>query len=323
MTERLRTWRDATERALYGQHGFFREHAPRGHFRTSVHASPMFAEAILTLANEASLRAVVDIGAGRGELLDALRRLDPGLTLVGVELADRPSNLPRDIEWTDSVPTHIEALVIGNEWLDNIPVDVVEQTDNGWRLVLVSASGAEQLGPPPDADYLAWLERWWPAGEPGDRAELGRPRDARWAQVIASLTTGIAVAIDYAHTASTRPSTGTLTGYRDGRQVAPVPDGSTDITSHVALDACAEAGERAGATATVLTTQRKALHALGVRGERPEPDLARTDPPAYLAALARAGEAAELTDPAGLGGFGWLVQGVAAEIPQAVTGTDR
>ena len=48
-----------------------------------------------------------------------------------------------------------------------------------------------------------------------------------------------------------------------------VPDGSRDITAHVALDACAAAGEAAGAGETVLTTQRAALRELGLDARRP------------------------------------------------------
>ena len=88
----------------------------------------------------------------------------------------------------------------------------------------------------------------------------------------------------------------------------PVPDGSCDVTSHVALDACAAAGIGAGATTTLLTHQRAALTALGVRRDSPPYELSRTNPAGYLRALSRAGEAAELTDPGGLGGFGWLLQ---------------
>jgi SAM-dependent MidA family methyltransferase len=94
-----------------------------------------------------------------------------------------------------------------------------------------------------------------------------------------------------------------------------VPDGSCDITAHVALDACAQAGADAGATATLVTTQRAALTALGVTSRRPPIDLAREDPPEYLAALATALEAGELLDPDGLGAFGWLVQAVGVELP--------
>ena len=97
----------------------------------------------------------------------------------------------------------------------------------------------------------------------------------------------------------------------------PVPDGSCDLTSHVALDACADAGRAAGATGSLLTTQRSALHALGVRRSTPTRELASADPMAYLQALSATGEVAELTDPDGLGGFGWLIQTVGVSLPIA------
>jgi SAM-dependent MidA family methyltransferase len=92
------------------------------------------------------------------------------------------------------------------------------------------------------------------------------------------------------------------------------------VTAHVALDACVVAGEGAGASATVLTTQREALRALGLTGGRPPIDLARSDPRRYLTALTHAGEEAELIDSGGLGGFGWLVQGAEIAIPDVLCG---
>jgi SAM-dependent MidA family methyltransferase len=154
----------------------------------------------------------------------------------------------------------------------------------------------------------------------GDRAEIGRPRDGTWARALDRLGSGVAVAVDYAHEAAARPSLGTLTGYRGGRQVTPVPDGSCDITAHVALDACAEAGRRAGATATVLTTQREALTALGVVAEQPHSELASTDAVAYVAAIVRVGQLAELREPGGLGDFSWLVQAFETPLPAALLG---
>jgi hypothetical protein len=60
-----------------------------------------------------------------------------------------------------------------------------------------------------------------------------------------------------------------------------------------------------------LTTQRAALRDLGVRGELPPRPGADADAGReYLAALGRAGRAARLLDPAGLGGFGWLLHAV-------------
>ncbi|MDQ3432515.1 MAG: hypothetical protein M3467_09915, partial [Actinomycetota bacterium] len=69
------------------------------------------------------------------------------------------------------------------------------------------------------------------------------------------------------------------------------------------------------AESTLLLTQREALHALGVRGSRPPLARASGDPRGYLAALATAGEAAELTDQGGLGGYTWLLQAVNVPLP--------
>ncbi len=89
-----------------------------------------------------------------------------------------------------------------------------------------------------------------------------------------------------------------------------MPDGSCDVTTHVAMDAVAVPGFH-----SLWTTQREALRALGVSGARPPLALASSDPVAYLRALGGAGEAAELTDRAGLGGFGWLAQAVRMPVP--------
>jgi SAM-dependent MidA family methyltransferase len=324
------TWREAVERALYGPGGFYRRSAPAGHFRTSVHASGRFADALATvlervdaaLGHPAALD-LVDVGAGRGELVTGLLERAPAalaarLRPLAVERAGRPSGLPAAVTWSAELPERITGLVVANEWLDNVPVDVVEQTGRGLRLVLVDpATGAERLGPVPDAADVEWLRRWWPLVEPGDRAEVGRPRDSAWADLIGRLDRGVAIAVDYAHHRAARPPGGTLAGHRGGRAVPPVPDGSCDVTTHVALDACAAAAAGPGA-GTVLTDQRTALRALGLRGARPDPALARTDPAGFVRALARAGEEAELIDPAGLGSFGWLVRAVEMQATEVI-----
>ncbi|WP_336207490.1 SAM-dependent methyltransferase [Nonomuraea sp. LPB2021202275-12-8] len=315
------TWRAATDRALYGENGFYLRERPSGHFRTSVSASAVFAEAVLALLAEVDAELgmpgkldLVDIGAGEGVLVRrVLGAADPELLsrlrVTAVEVSPRPDGLPPEVAWVPAVPAGISGLAIANEWLDNVPLDVVEQTPGGPRLVMVDTeTGEERLGDPPDEADRDWLERWWPLSRTGARAEIGRPRDAAWAAVLTRLERGCAIAVDYAHPVDNRPPCGTLTGYRDGAVVMPVPDGTCDITAHVALDACAEAGRQAGAISTGLSTQRIALRALGITGTRPPLDLAHADPRGYLRALARASEEAELIDPAGLGGFGWLSQ---------------
>jgi SAM-dependent MidA family methyltransferase len=317
-----RPWRDAMAAALYGPAGFYRRpEGPAGHFRTSTHASDAFAGALVRLARDAGLDRLVDLGAGRGELLAAARRLDPGLELHGVEVVPRPEGLPAEIGWSERIPSGTTALVVANEWLDVVPLNLVEVTDEGPRLVLVEqATGRERPGGPCAPEERAWLETWWPlaGAAPGARAEIGLTRDRAWGEAVAALRRGIAVAVDYGHLRESRPPLGTLTGYRYGREVPPVPDGAADLTAHVATDACAEAGRLAGVTGTVLTTQRAALHALGVRGARPPLALASTDPAGYLRGLSAAGEAAELTARGGLGDFHWLVQAIGMPLPDPV-----
>ncbi|WP_262063102.1 SAM-dependent methyltransferase [Streptomyces sp. STR69] len=326
-----RGWRAAAEEALYGPEGFYRRpEGPAGHFRTSVHASALFAGAVARLlcrVDEALDRPaaldLVDLGAGRGELVTGVLAALPAevaarVRAYGVEIADRPEGLDPRVEWLSDSPKGITGLLFANEWLDNVPAEVAEVDSADLpRLVLVREDGTERLGEPVASAEAEWLARWWPlAPEEGLRAEIGLPRDTAWASATATVDRGLAVAVDYAHTVDTRPPFGTLTGFREGRETAPVPDGSCDITAHVALDACATAAASAGALPGArLLTQRAALRALGITGTRPPLALASTDPAGYIRALASAGEAAELTAPGGLGDFGWLVHSVGIPDP--------
>jgi SAM-dependent MidA family methyltransferase len=304
--------------ALYGPGGFYRASgAPGRHFRTAAHTSPLWAGAIVELARRVDEAlgepvdfAVVDVGAGGGELLAGLAERAPARwALVGVDVASRPPSLPARVEWRETAPSDVTGLLVANEWLDVVPVDVVELTADGPRLVEVADDGTERLGSEPAPADRAWLDRWWPLVEVGDRAEVGLPRDEAWAGLVAgSLTAGVALAVDYAADPA-RDVAGTLTGYRDGRQVAPVPDGSCDITAHVLFESCATACVD---VTTLLTSQREALRALGVTAERPAYD---GDPQGYVAALSRTGAAAELIDPYGLGSFTWLLQARACPLP--------
>ncbi|WP_431974952.1 SAM-dependent methyltransferase [Micromonospora haikouensis] len=337
-------WRDAMDRALYGPAGFFVAGAgPAGHFRTSAHASPAFAVAVFRLVTrlDAALGFptpfdIVDVGAGRGELLRALATLardaaTPGATpnstppppvpladrlrLTAVEVAPRPPGLPPAIDWTTETPTGITGLLLATEWLDNVPVDVAVPTETGWRYVLVDPStGEETPGPPLTEEDHTWLTRWHPTSGPGGRVEVGRGRDLAWAGVVGRLRRGAALGVDYGHLRQARPVGGTLTGYRGGRQVPPLPDGSCDVTAHVAMDSVASAGERVARCAYTLVSQREALLALGADGGRPPLSLAGTDPAGYVRALAAASAVAELTDPAGLGGHWWLLQPVGVAV---------
>jgi len=303
--------RDAWADALYGPDGFYVREAPADHFRTSATASPLFAEAIAELALRCEVDSIWDIGAGRGELLRGLAAVNPGWDLHGVEVAARPADLARSISWHDAMPDGVRGLVLANELLDAVPCTVAQVDDEGIvRTVLVDTdTGAEQLGEPVDPADRGWLEQWWPGLQPGERAEVGRDRDEAWGDVVSGVDSGVAIAIDYGHERKARPVRGSMRSYRFGRLADLTLDGSADVTADVALDAvAASCGGR-------VLRQRDALRQLGLDGSRPPLELATTDPPGYVRALARVGEATELVARPGMGDFGWVVAGIDMAVP--------
>jgi SAM-dependent MidA family methyltransferase len=306
-------WQQAWDRALYGESGFYRQAAgPAGHFSTAAQGVPLIGEqlarALLTLMDQEGLDTFVDMGCGRGELLEQVHRHGRQIRCIGVDIVPRPQ-LSTPIGWLQSpggeqLPDDLDGLtntlVFANEWLDVVPCPIGELNEDGeLREVLVNTStGEERLGEPVSETGRQWCERFWPLDdlETGDRVEIGQTRDLAWDNLISRLRTGLAVAVDYGHTIDSRPAWGTLTGFRQGRQVLPVPDGSCDLTAHVAMDSL---------THDELTDQRAALRQLGVSGQIPPRDLARSNTAAYLQGLSTASAAAALTARGGLGDFLW------------------
>lgn len=317
-------WREAWHDALYaaGRGFYVAGGGPAAHFTTATHgpSGRVLAEALLRLVGHRP-SVVVDVGAGRGELathlLDALAALYPSPVpaVIAVDVVERPEGLDERIDWVrspggDALPDELhnleDALVIAHEWLDVVPCEIAEVDGEGrLRYVLVDPeTGAESLGPWLSVVHLAWAEEHWPGGEPGDRVEIGRARDVAWSNLTDRVRSGTVVAVDYGHTKAARPSDGTLTAYASGRQVDPVPDGTCDITAHVAMDSL-EHDE--------LRTQRELLRELGFLGRTPPIGQATADPLGYLAALERAGAEAQLIDPHGFGAFWWAIRRLPAE----------
>ncbi|MFI9012248.1 SAM-dependent methyltransferase [Actinosynnema sp. NPDC053489] len=257
MVESEALWREA----LYGPSGFFtRGEVPADHFRTAPLIGPELAEALLLLLDRVDFALgrparldFVDVGAGGGELAGAVRSSASGplaarLVVTAVDVG--PARSVPGVRWRRDLPSSVCGLLVGHEWLDAVPCPAV-------------------TGP----FTHPWLDRWWPVRD-GERAEVGEPRDAAWADAVSRVARGAALAVDYGHLREDRVAGryagGTFAAYRGGRRVEPVFDGSCDLTAHVALDACAEA---AGGE-WVLVSQRDALGALGLAGTAPPPPLA-------------------------------------------------
>lgn len=311
-----RTWQQAWQDSLYADGGFYRQPAgPAAHFATSAQgipgSAPLLASAVVALARRHACDSILEIAAGRGELLVEVARAAPDLHLHGVDVSPRPAVLPESAEWTRAdggagLPPTLHGLqntlVFAHEWLDVVPCPVVQFDANVWRIVEVADSGEERLGDPVDHANLQWLQNHWP-GPPqqGGRAEIGSTRDAAYATLRERLSNGVLVVVDYGHLAQDRPTHGSLMGFRDGAACSPLPDGSTDITAHVAIDSLAGPEVR-------RLQQREIFAELGITRPTPETTLAATDPPAYLHALVERSALATLTAAGGLGDFWWLVE---------------
>lgn len=314
-------WRAAMEQALYGPDGFYLRNRPGRHFRTSAQ-SPLFAAALARLAvrvddalGRPSTFDLVDVGAGSGELLTnimaalpepARSRTRPVAVELAKVVADGEVSFGGfraqrahggDIDWAHEVPDGVTGLLIATEWLDNVPLDLAQNGRYLWD------------GAPLGDEDAEWIQAWWP--DPDGIVEIGRARDEAWASVVRRVSAGLALTVDYGHLRGTRPKHPTVAGFRDGREVEPHFDGSTDITCHVAMDSVGAAGS----DRYWLKTQREALAQLGVDGARPPLELAHKDPSGYVKALAKASEAAMLTDPGGLGGHWWLSHLVGISLP--------
>ena len=285
MPDDAQPWSVAWSRAVLEPGGFYRRDAGHAedHFptfvtrdaRTARRIAAIAAPALLRLAADGTDPTVTDVGAADGTLLHQLMaELPAGLVDVvrwrAIDIRDRPEDADDRIEWIRADARTVAGrvkpaagLLVAHELLDDVPCDVVETDDDGrLRLVLVDPrTGAQRLGPGLDEHgacrslgvdaerSLAWIEEWWHRSEPAARIEVGWQRDDAWTSLTRLVTHGIALAVDYGHVRAERLAGqwdgGTLVGYRRGRATTPVPDGSCNLTAHVAIDSCAAAVDAA------------------------------------------------------------------------------
>jgi SAM-dependent MidA family methyltransferase len=318
---------------------------PSAHFRTSaaVGEGQTLAAAILAVLVDVNARLsrsdrvdVVELGSGEGTLANALMtaiakssELARRVHITCIDVHDRPISLRPDITWitgtAEDVLHHadpIDGLVLAHEWLDTIACEILQVDAEGdLRVVLVNQEGTERLGPPlmdmsecaqigvDSAAITDWITRWWPGNRmSGDRIEVGIERDNAMRTLTKALRAGTILAVDYAHDVGSRRST--LAGYRKGRLVNAIPDGSCDITAHVALDSCAHAAEEVaramGRTVTsTIRTQREIFDRVTTQAQWPDPADAVSNPQDYAASLEHMSNVAELRER-GLGDFVWL-----------------
>jgi hypothetical protein len=321
MAFRRRSLFDAWVAAASGPGGFWRSSAPAAHFRTASMVGPELAGALLALLDRRpEITRVVEVGSGDGALLASLHQRRPALALAGSDLRPRPAGLPPAVGWAQDlwdVRSHRwttgafegllaagsgPMLLLAVEWLDDLPCRVAKRTSGVWYELDDGLVPTEPLG----GEEQGWIATWWPDGE---RVEVGSTRDRAWGWLVRSLAPigGQVLMVDYGHERAARPGQGSLAAYQGGRRVPPVALPDRNLTAHVAVDAVAAAGERAGARTVSRSRQAEALAAL-LAPPAPSADV--------LGALAARSRRAALAAPRGWGGHWWLLQDVPPPPPR-------
>jgi SAM-dependent MidA family methyltransferase len=216
----------------------------------------------------------------------------------------------------------VAGAVLANEYLDALPVNVVEIHEGRPREVhvCVTAAGAfeELLRAPSTPAIAARLDALAAAGAPfeeGQRAEVCLGLDEWVADVADTLSSGIVLVVDYGAPApelyGPRHRAGTLMTYRghaaDGSPDAPYRDiGERDITAHVDTTTLARLLDAAGFDVDGETTQAELLVGCGLEDLLERERTRAVDP---AAALLLRSAVMRLLDPRHLGGFRAVLAG--------------
>lgn len=269
-----------------------------GDFVTAPEVSQMFGEMIgvwaAILWNNIGMPAsltVVELGPGRGTLMaDLIRgsRHIPGFhdalnicfvekspvlrqkqkqALEGVGFANK-------VSWADDISdlkNKDVTVVIGNEFIDALPIRQLEFTDKGWmeRRVSHNAIDGFFLGlSPADTHHTDMMPKH---PEVGDIYEFSPARDAYVKRIIDVMNRngGAALLIDYGHD-QVNAKGDTFQAMQDHQYVDPFEKpGSADLTSHVDFHRIGEVADKEHCYVYGSVTQGDFLHKLGI-GKRAE-----------------------------------------------------
>lgn len=254
-----------------------------GDFITAPEISQMFGELLGLWLVDIWMRAgspasvhYVELGPGRGTLakdaLRAMRRqgLNPQVHFVEGSEALRAvqHSLVPDAQWHDdleTIPDDAPLLLIGNEFLDALPVRQLVQTPKGWRERMVDFQEDRFLPVVGDRPMDAAVPEQW-KDSPDQTLIETCPGAATVVDEIAGRLVrqgGAALLIDYGYAQSQTGST--LQALKGHKKVDPFTyPGEADLTCLVDFAAMAEVALSGGARHLGTVTQGAFLRALGI-----------------------------------------------------------
>ena len=266
---------------LHPEHGYYATRDPlgtAGDFTTAPEVSQIFGELIgaalaawWDTAGRPDAPMLVELGPGRGTLasdaLRVMRQAVPGLSVHLVEASPVLQGVQRR-----AVPDAVHhvrledvpegpILLIGNEFVDVLPIRAFQRDGDAWRPRVVGAKdGTLALGLGPGA-RLAALEHRIGDTRDGDVVETRPAADALMAEVERRLLAapGVALLIDYGDWRSLGDTFQAVRKHEPEDALAH--PGGADLTAHVDFEALARGARRL--PHSLLTPQGVFLERLG------------------------------------------------------------
>jgi SAM-dependent MidA family methyltransferase len=267
------------------EHGYYMQREAfgrKGDFITAPDVSQLFGEMIgvfmavcLSVNAQNQPVTLVELGPGRGalmaDILRTLKQLRPekldGFEVALVETSPRlrglqakaiaPYKTPVFYDDIAALPGEMPLLIIGNEFLDALPLRQYQKVGAHWRERMVGVKNSATLGP-------AELPSGAASQDEGTIFEIAPARTAAILHLAARLKSqgGAALLIDYGH-----ENTGFGDTFQAMRAQKHVPvlqrPGEVDLTSHVDFEVLAREAAAAGCVAA-LKTQGEFLLELGL-----------------------------------------------------------
>ena len=265
---------------------YYQNKAPfgtKGDFITAPEISQMFGELIglwcvdiwIKLGKPEALH-LIECGPGKGTMMADMLRATKALPMfhdaLSVHLIETSMSLMveqkqaldgYDVMWHESmvqIPLRAPFILIGNEFLDALPIDQYEFKGGAWHKRLVGVDNGKLVFT--TSEDKVEVSHY---GQEGDVIEISPARDAFVADVAAKLKqhSGAALFIDYGHHKSAVGDT--LQAVKDHKPVDVLAfAGEADITSHVDFESIAQEAQEKGCHVPPVAPQGAFLQALGI-----------------------------------------------------------
>lgn len=263
----------------------------QGDFITAPEVSQVFGELIGVWCADAWMKSgrpdpasLVELGPGRGTLMSDLLRATGGLTsfqkAVGVHLVETSPTLKntqskafrnRGVSWHSdlkTLPNDRFMMVIGNEFLDALPVRQLIKTSNGWNEVMVGLNPeghlilGEQEAP---AQLLEHIPSTLIDYKEGDVVEVSPVLENYLINLFQRIQkqSGFCLFVDYGYTGFKAEKT--LQAVHKHRHVSILDNpGGCDLTAHVNFETVSRLALEKGLTIHGPVSQKSFLENLGI-----------------------------------------------------------